>query len=152
MVITTLGFFKSYLVISVHRTTRNNGSMCPSYNVETCSLQLFLIPTLDASGRKIIFKVASSSSLYGNMKTSCPGPNMPGNFQVACNSVGTGPKVTIDSGPIVGAPPTIYMMEANTLDQLGIQHTNIVECSRILSDLNKEGEEFQSIEIILSSP
>lgn len=43
------------------------------------------------------------------------------------------------------------MMEANTLDQLGIQHTNIVECSRILSVLNKEAEEFQSIEIILTS-
>lgn len=68
----------------------------------------------------MIDKVASSSSLQGDMKTSCPGPNMPGTFQVACNSVSTGPKVTIDSGPIVGAPPTLYMMEANTLDQLGI--------------------------------
>lgn len=124
-----------------------NGSMRPSYNVETCSLQFLLISTLDVSGRKITGKVASSSSLQRNMKTSCPGPNMPGNFQVACNSVGTGP---IDSGPIVGAPPTIDMMEANTLDQQGIQHTNNVECSRILSVLNKEDEEFQSTEIILS--
>lgn len=103
MVITTLGFFKSYLAISVHRTAWNNGSMCPSYNVETCSLRFLLISTLDASGRKIIGKVASSSSLHGNIKTSCPGPNVPGNFQVACNSLSTGPKVTIDSGPIVGA-------------------------------------------------